>query len=129
MLVWSVHSHGSVVTRDSWEQIGERTSSQDRTGEGWGWKQVRLKKDPASWVSALAREEMPISDPKPRAMGAELGPGWLRTMSPSLPHSKQQCFLRTKCCAGPGRVCFGPRLLSPLCSCSSLLGSVWGKDF
>lgn len=59
MLVWSVHGHGAVVTRNSWKEgTGGNSSQEQRTRETLGGE-VGLKRDPASWVSVLAESEHP----------------------------------------------------------------------
>lgn len=71
VLVCSVGGHGPVVTRSSWERgvKGPAVWEQDRR-RGGDKREARLKKDPASWVSAPARKRThlcPLVHPKRRA--------------------------------------------------------------
>lgn len=86
--VRSVHGHGSVVTRNSWKE-GRGRDQQFRSkknGEGWDGKKARLRKDPASWVSALVRRTYlyPPVHPKPRASVRSSGQARLSPTVPSL---------------------------------------------
>lgn len=49
VLVWSVHGHGSVVTRKSWKEGagGDQQFRSRKDGEGWGWEEGKAKEGPS----------------------------------------------------------------------------------